>query len=279
MNPMNETPFSYVDSSTPFAKRWLIRALETITGARAVEKFYLASRMQITPERNWFCAALQTLRVNVRHDVARLHSIPRTGPLIIVSNHPFGVLDGIAMSWLVSCVRDDFVVLTNAVLLRAPEIAPYVLPVDFDLTPQAMKTNVQSRAQARAHLARGGCVVIFPAGAVSTSPDFWGRKLAVDGRWQPIAAQLAEKSQATIVPVHFMGENSRLFQIVSHIHPMLRLALFFHELRRHIGKSIDVRIGAPVAYEDLPKFENRQAMSDYLQSLSASLRAERSNPE
>jgi hypothetical protein len=61
--------------------------------------------------------------------------------------------------------------------------------------------------------------------------------------------------------------------MVSHIHPMLRLALFFHELRRHIGKQVEVRIGEPMAYEDLPKFESRQALSDYLQSLSASLRA------
>ena len=276
---MNETPFSYVDSDTPLMKRALIRALEKVTGASAVEKLYLESRTKVGPDQNWFRAALETLRVDVRHDRAKLDTIPRTGPLIIVSNHPFGVLDGVAMSWLVSCVRQDFRVLTNAVLLRAPEIAPYVFPVDFDPTPEAMKTNVASRAHARAHLAEGGCVVIFPAGAVSTSPDFFGRKPAVDGRWQPIAAQLAEKSQATIVPVHFMGENSRLFQMVSHVHPVLRLALFFHELRRHIGKSIDVRIGEPVAYDALPKFESRRAMSDYLQSLSSSLRAERSNPE
>jgi len=94
----------------------------------------------------------------------------------------------------------------------------------------------------------------------------------VDSRWQPIAASLAEKVNATIVPVHFVGQNSRAFQILSHIHPMLRLALFFHELRRHIGKCVDVRIGEPVAYEDLPKFESRQALSDHLQSLSYSLR-------
>ena len=177
------------------------------------------------------------------------------------------------MSWITSLVRDDFLVLTNAVLLRAPEIAPYVLPVDFDATPEAIQTNVESRAKARAHVVQGGCLVIFPAGAVSTSPDFFGTKPAVDSRWQPIAASLAEKANATIVPVHFVGQNSWAFQMVSHIHPMLRLALFFHELRRHIGKSVEVRIGDPVRYADLPKFDSRQKLADYLQSLSASLRA------
>ena len=277
---MNETPFSYVDSNTPLMKRVLIRTLEKITGARAVEKLYLENRARMQPGENWFRACLDTLRVSIQLDQQQLAKVPRQGPLIFVSNHPFGVLDGIAMSWITSLVRDDFLVLTNAVLLRAPEIAPYVLPVDFDATPEAVKTNVESRAKARKHLARGGCVVIFPAGAVSTSPDFFGRKPALDSRWQPIAASLAEKVNATIVPVHFIGQNSQLFQMMSHIHPMLRLALFFHELRRHIGKSVDVRIGEPVAYNDLPKFESRQALSDYLQSLSSSLRGakRRGNP-
>ena len=269
---MNETPFSYVDSNTPLIKRVLIRTLEKITGARAVEKLYLENRARLQPGENWFRACLDTLRVSIEFDQQQLVKVPRQGPLILVSNHPFGVLDGIAMSWITSLVRDDFLVLTNAVLLRAPEVAPYVLPVDFDPTPDAIKTNVESRAKARQHLARGGCVVIFPAGAVSTSPDFFGREPAVDSRWQPIAASLAEKVNAAIVPVHFIGQNSRLFQMVSHIHPMLRLALFFHELRRHVGKSVEVRIGEPVAYEDLPKFESRQALSDHLQSLSYSLR-------
>jgi len=275
---MNETPFSYVDSNTPLMKRVLIRVLEKLTGARAVELLYLENRARMQPGENWFRACLDTMRVSIQFDQSQLAKVPRQGPLIFVSNHPFGVLDGIAMSWITSLVRDDFLVLTNAVLLRAPEVAPYVLPVDFDPTPEAIKTNVESRAKARKHLARGGCVVIFPAGAVSTSPDFFGRKPAVDSRWQPIAASLAEKVNATIVPVHFIGQNSRLFQILSHIHPMLRLALFFHELRRRLGKSVEVRIGEPVAYEDLPKFESRQALSDHLQSLSSSLRAERSNP-
>lgn len=269
---MNETPFSYADANTPLLKRLLIRALEKVTGARAVEKLYLENRARMMPGENWFRACLETLRVDIQFDQTQLAKVPRKGPLIFVSNHPFGVLDGIAMSWITSLVRDDFLVLTNAVLLRAPEIAPYVLPVDFDPTPEAVKTNVESRAKARAHVMKGGCLVIFPAGAVSTSPDFFGSKPAVDSRWQPIAASLAEKSNATIVPVHFVGQNSRLFQILSHIHPMLRLALFFHELRRHIGKSIDVRFGDPVPYEDLPNFESRQALADYLQSLSSSLR-------
>jgi putative hemolysin len=288
---MNETPFSYVDADTPLARRILIRVLEKLTGARAVEKLYLQNRRDMQDSDDWWSASLRTLRVTLRYDAKALDDMPREGALVIMSNHPFGVLDGIALASLVHKVRSDYLVLTNAVLLRAPEIRDYVLPVDFEATPEALKTNVSSRARARAHLAKGGALIIFPAGEVATSPDRFGRQPAVEKRWQPIVAQLVEKSRAHVLPVCFHGQNSRLFQICSHIHLMLRLALFFHELRRHIGKDVLVTIGDAIPYCDLPKFEIRQALADHLQTvvqtlshgrpllnLPPSLRAERSNP-
>jgi putative hemolysin len=221
---------------------------------------------------DWWSASLRTLRVTLRYDAQALERMPRDGALVIVSNHPFGVLDGVALASLVHKVRQDYLLLTNAVLMRAPEICDYVLPVDFDATPEALKMNVASRAKARAHLAKGGALIIFPAGEVSTSPDRLGRTPAVDLRWPPFVAQLVEKARACVLPVYFHGQNSRLFQICSHIHPLLRLALFFHELRRHIGKDVRVEIGVPVLFGDLPKFEGRQMLSDHLQQATKNLR-------
>lgn len=269
---MNDTPFSYVDANTPPARRVLIRSLERLTGARAVEKLYLENRCEMSDGEDWWSASLRKLDVRLRYDEAALMRMPREAALVVVSNHPFGVLDGIALASLVHKVRRDYLVLTNAVLTRAPEICDFVLPIDFEATPQARKTNVESRAKARAHLASGGALIVFPAGAVSTSPDSFGRRPAVDSRWQPIVGQLVEKSRATVLPVNFPGQNSRLFQFVSHIHPMLRLALFFHELRRHIGRDLEVKIGAPVAFDDLPGCGSRQALADHLQAMSYALR-------
>ena len=88
----------------------------------------------------------------------------------MVSNHPFGVLDGLVICHLVAKVRTDFRVLSNSVLYRAEEIRPFLLPIDFAETKEALKTNLKSRAEAKAHLMAGGCLVIFPAGGVSTTP-------------------------------------------------------------------------------------------------------------
>ena len=58
---------------------------------------------------------------------------------------------------------------------------------------------------------------MFPAGGISTAPDRLGRERATDAPWQPFTAQLVQRSRATVVPVCFEGQNSRLFQIVSHL--------------------------------------------------------------
>jgi putative hemolysin len=183
---------------------------------------------------------------------------------VVVANHPYGVLDGIVIAWLISKVRSDFVVLTNAVLMRAPEVQGFILPIDFSETDEATRTNLASRAAARAQLDRGGVVVVFPAGGVSTAPDKLGRKPAIDGRWQPFVSQLIQRSKAVVVPVWFGGQNSRLFQIASHLSLTLRLSLIFHEVRTRIGARLPVAIGAPIPFAAIAGARDRQALADEL---------------
>jgi putative hemolysin len=189
----------------------------------------------------------------------------------VVANHPYGVLDGLVISWLVSKARRDFCVLTNAVLMRAPEAQDYILPIDFAGTEGAQRTNLASRAAARAQLERGGVVVVFPAGAVSTAPDRLGRKPAVDAPWQPFVAQLIQRAGATVVPIWFGGQNSRLFQIASHFSATLRVSLIFHEVRSRIGATLPVVIGAPIPFEALAHIRDRQALADDLRARAYAL--------
>ena len=261
---MDEYLFSYATASDPPLKRGVIRLVEKATGQPKLRKMYLDNQRFPRPNENFFQAAVRKLKLDVRYDAAALAAFPKTGPVVVVANHPYGVLDGIVIAWLVSKVRSDFLVLTNAILMRAPEVKRYILPVDFSETEEALKTNLASRAAARKQLEKGGVVVVFPAGAVSTAPDKLGLKPAVDWRWQPFVSQLVQKSKAAVVPVWFSGQNSRLFQVASHVSYTLRISLIFHEVRARIGTALPVVIGAPIPFAELAAIKDRQALADTL---------------
>ena len=254
---MSNVVFSYADPSSPRLKRGLIRAVEVATGQTKLRRLYLSHQSAPPSGESFWQAAIRLLALDVRFDRAQLEAIPRQGPVVIVANHPYGVLDGLIISWLAEQVRPDFKVLTHSLLLRAPEARPYLLPVDFSETPEARRTNLTSRAAARDHLGAGGCLIVFPAGGISTAPDRFGRGAAVDAPWQPFTAQLIQRARATVVPVRFAGQNSRLFQIASHVSLTLRLSLIFREVKNRIGTAVGVSIGAPVPFATLDDIGRR----------------------
>jgi putative hemolysin len=261
---MADVQFTYADPTFPLPKRALIRAIETMTGQPRLKRLYLENRRNPVPGESFFAAAVRKLELDVQFDAGRLSKLPATGPVVVVANHPYGVLDGLVIGWLVEKIRSDFLILTNAVLLNAPDVNGYLLPVDFAGTPEALKTNIRTRAIARDHLDRGGCIIVFPAGAVSTSPDKLGLKPALDGPWQPFTAQLIQRSRATVMPLFFGGQNSRLFQIASHINVALRLSLIFKEVRDRIGTALPVVVGDPISFEAIERSADRKAIAEHL---------------
>lgn len=263
--------FSYADPSSPRLKRGLIRAVEVATGQRKLRRLYMAHQDGAPAGESFWQAAIRILALDVRFDRDQLEAIPRQGPVVVVANHPFGVLDGLVISWLAEQVRPDFKVLTHSLLLRAPEARPYLLPVDFSETPDAQQTNLASRAAARAHLAAGGCLIVFPAGGISTVPDKFGRGAAVDAPWQPFTAQLVQRARATVVPIRFAGQNSRLFQIASHVSLTLRLSLIFREVKNRIGTAVGVTIGAPIPFAALEGPGGRQDLTATLRAMVEAL--------
>ncbi len=79
-------------------------------------------------------------------------------------------------------------------------------------------------------------------------------------------SQLIQRSKAIVVPIWFGGQNSRLFQIASHLSLTLRLSLIFHEVKTRIGTSLPVVIGAPVPFASIAATGNRQALADELRT-------------
>lgn len=255
--------FSYASADDPALRRLTIQAIERLTGQPRLKRLYLENQRRPRFGESFWDAAVRQLELRVDYDREQLQAIPAAGPVVVVANHPFGVVDGLVIGHLISKVRPDLKILTHSLLCRAVELQPYVLPIDFAETPAARATMLRSRAEALSWLCGGGALVVFPGGAVSTSTGPFTRG-AVDPEWKLFTAKAIRHARATVVPIFFAGQNSRLFQVASHLSLTLRLSLLFNEVRNKIGSTVQVRIGAPLPYAALSHLADRKALLDHL---------------
>lgn len=253
---------TYSDPRDPAWKRRLIQGIELVSGRPKIERLYNEIEASDAPAVRLWSLALEKLRVAVDLDRNRLAAIPAEGPLVLVANHPFGVIDGLIMGAVAAGLRPDFCMLVNEVLNRNDRIASFLLPVDFRETREAQQINIATRQEAIRRLKNGEAVVIFPSGGVATSRSWWGR--AEDLEWKVFVAKLIREARATVVPMYFHGQNSRLFQIVSQFSLNLRLALLLNEMRNKMGTTIRVTVGEPISFDEMEPIRDRKALLMFL---------------
>ena len=157
---VEDVQFSYEDASHNLLQRWAIRIIEPLAGQRQLKNLYLDYQAEQRPDHEFFNSALDRLGITVSIAPEKGNRIPQKGPLVVVANHPFGIIDGLILGQMVQAVRPDFLILLNGVLYQAPELRPFSLPVDFTGAPEAIATNLQTRGLARQHLKDGGAVLI-----------------------------------------------------------------------------------------------------------------------
>lgn len=254
---------TYASPEDPFPKQIFIRSVERLTGCRRLERIYDTVLDREADHRRLWAAALGELRVQADYDTAQLAKAPTTGPVVLIANHPYGVLDGLIACHLASMIRTDFKILIHQALCREPRVDRYMLPIDFAETEEAALTNIDSKRRAMATLNEGNAIVIFPAGGIATTVHGPFGK-AVDLEWKLFVTKLIQMTQATVIPIYFHGQNSRVFQLASHMSLTLRLALIIHEVNRKAGKSIRVSIGDPILYQDLAGIRKRKELLSYL---------------
>lgn len=254
---------SYANDTQTRFTQWLIRSIEAISGRNHYVGLYNTWRTEIVPAGiDVFCRMMELINIRLEGpDQWPPHNLP-DAPLVLIANHPFGIGDGIAALALAEQLGRPFRVLINNDLLKVPEIRPYALPVCFDETKEAMAMNMATRHEAVRLLKEGVTIVVFPAGGVATARKGFGR--AEDLPWKIFPAKLIRQAQASVIPVYFSGQNGRMFHLASKVSMTLRISLLIREFRRLSGKSINVRIGNIISWEELKALEDRQTLLQYL---------------
>ncbi len=248
--PYDKRRLSYANTFTNPFKANTIRVMEWMTGKltllRLIRRFEASEN--VTGQAFW-PKALHFMGIRLDTPPEQIARIPATGPVVVVANHPHGLVDGMILAELIGRVRTDYKILTRSLLTGIDEIAEFMIPVPFAHEKNALEQSLAMRQQAMAQLSAGGVVVLFPSGSVASSEGWWGR--AVEKEWNPFTAKMILKSGATVLPVYFTGQNSRAYQIANQLSPTLRQGLLIHEVVHALNRPQAPVVGMPLSKVEL----------------------------
>jgi putative hemolysin len=237
----------------PWFRRTMIRTVERLSGRAGFERLYREWRKKPRDaEATIFTEAIRELGLTADTTAEELARIPATGPLLVVSNHPFGIIDGLYIGHLIGSVRKDVKLICHSLLCQPREARDVLLPIDFGAGPEARRTSAETRRRAVEWLDEGHALIIFPAGGVATAMTPMA-PTASDFEWHPFLSRLARRAGVQTLALYVSGRNSRLFQWASHLSYGLRVALIFFETKRKMNRPVTVRVSEPVTCEKMGK--------------------------
>lgn len=250
----DEAPITYDRRSLTYANSFdsgfqtlAIKTIEWFTGKLTILRMVRRFEKAGAPEGQAFWkAALDVMGIPLQTPQEEINRIPETGPVVVVANHPHGLVDGMVLAELIGRRRPDYRILTRALLTGIDEVASsYLIPVPFPHEEDAQRKSVEMRAAAMAYLKAGGVVTVFPSGVVASSDTMFGT--VYEREWNVFTAQLIRRSGAKVVPIRFQGQNSRWYQIANRLSATLRQGLLLHEIvhscnkpqRPIVGEALD----------------------------------------
>jgi putative hemolysin len=197
---------------------------------------------------------LKNIGIEYEFSEEELQSIPKNEPFVVISNHPYGGIDGLIMMALISKVRPDFKVMANYLLQQIEPLRDMIVSVNPFEKSVKQGMNISGIKKCMQLLDEGTPVGIFPAGEVS-SLKLSTLKIS-DKMWNPVVGKMIMKSGVRVVPVYFSGHNSVTFNLLGLVHPMLRTAKLPSELFNKKNEKIKVRIGKPISIKTLQDFKD-----------------------
>ncbi len=250
--PYEMRRLSYAGTFRNPVKANTIRTIEWLTGKltllRLIRQF---ERTGVPWGQPFFTKAVRTMGIDILTPAEQIARIPPDGPLVVVANHPHGLVDGLIMGELVGRVRTDYKILTRSLLTGIPEIEEHMLPVPFPHEPNARALGLEMRAICMDHLKAGGVVILFPAGKVATSRTPFGP--VIESEWNPFTAKMVSRSGASVLPIYFPGHNTRLYHVADKLAATFRQGLLLHEIYKALNRPQAPVIGHPIRPEELAR--------------------------
>lgn len=235
---------------------------ESLFALKALDKAY-ETIMRLPHEIPFGERILLAGSIRMGYKESDLAKVPKEGPVVVVSNHPFGLVEGVMLLILIRKIRPDVKAMANYMLGKIPEMRDDFIFVDPFGSTNATKANLRPIKESLTWLKAGHVLVVFPAGEVSS---FDTKSLRIrDPAWSTSAAAFIRKSGATVVPMYVLGRNSIFFYLMGLIHPRLRTALLGYQYFNKKGRVLKVAIGSPLTQKALEPFSaDDQQLTTYL---------------
>lgn len=210
--------------------------LESITGIRRVNRIYQNARLS-TGSLAEFCDAVLD-ELGIRLEIAEPPGLPQHGPLMVLGNHPTGMIEAVAMMRLLEQARPGgWKFLGNRVVADAGVFRDHAIAVVPSWMGARHPGNGAAMARALRFLREGGCLGAFPAGRVAPGggPDGW----PMDAPWSPHFTRLARLAGARVFLLWFPLRSGRLLRCLPFSMPRLRGMFLAREALRpaHRGRG------------------------------------------
>ena len=211
---------------------------------------------------------LKHIGVTIEIDRNGLERIPRAGPLVVVANHPFGMIDGMMLNAIFTSVRPDYRCLALYELGKLPGFERNQIFVN-PMKGRKRRMNLAAWHSVFKWVKGGGLFAIFPAGRASRFS--FRERCVTDIPWSPHVATLVRRLEVPVLPVYFPGRNGIFFQLVGCIYGELQNGLLIRVFNRMNGKRFRVLIGEVIPFEELRALDSEQKVLDYLRERTYAL--------
>lgn len=263
----SDNPFelSLTNVSTSKLLKFLILPFEKLLlsflGINNFKREYTKSA-PITSADHFMERVLSVYNISYKINAPSKSIIPKTGPLIVVCNHPFGGVEPVIVAQYLKTIRPDVKIMANFVLSQIKALEDICIMVDPFNKASSHARNLKPLREAKEWLDSNGVLIIFPAGTVSYYHT--NKQEITDPAWNKSAAKLALSSNADVISFFIHGRNSYFFQFMGLVHPILRTALLGREIINKKNQCIQVQHSPILPNDFLNQFDNAKCLTDYL---------------
>lgn len=205
------------------------------------------------------------IEFGVEIETIGIENVPKSGGIVIASNHPLGGLDALAMMHKLSSVRRDMRFIVNDILLSFKNLKELFIPVN-----KHGKSGIESVKMINAQFASDELTLVFPAGLVSRKQD---GGVIRDLEWKKSFISKAKQYHRDIIPVYVEGCNSKFFYNLSRwrmrlgIKANIEMFYLMDEMYKQKGKKITIHFGKPIKYSTFDKSKTDEQWANEIKEM------------